>query len=225
MIVQIYTAQSPREAQALAEVGVDRVGITPSTYDLPGVVSYEEGRAIADATRGRAISVALTVDSDEVPVIEMVERVRPEILHSCGPMDAFAPEDVDRIKRRLGGIPVMQAIPMGDPRAVDLACAYGEVADYLILDTEAGFMDAVGASGKIHDWSVSRRIVETVEIPVILAGGLSPANVADAIAAVRPWGVDSLTHTNRSLPGGGFEKDLDGVKEFVHRAKAAERST
>jgi phosphoribosylanthranilate isomerase len=56
---------------------------------------------------------------------------------------------------------------------------------------------------------------------VILAGGLSPENVAEAIQSVRPWGVDSLTHTNRSLPGGGFRKDLERVRRFVTAAQSA----
>jgi phosphoribosylanthranilate isomerase len=56
-------------------------------------------------------------------------------------------------------------------------------------------------------------------VPVVLAGGLSPENVADAIRAVRPWGVDSLTHTNHPLPGGGFRKDLEQVRGFVAAAR------
>jgi phosphoribosylanthranilate isomerase len=58
-------------------------------------------------------------------------------------------------------------------------------------------------------------------VPVILAGGLSPENVGTAIRAVRPWGVDSLTHTNHPLPGGGFRKDLDRVGQFVRAAREA----
>jgi phosphoribosylanthranilate isomerase len=57
--------------------------------------------------------------------------------------------------------------------------------------------------------------VNAVDIPVVLAGGLSPMNVEAAVAAVRPWGVDSLTHTNRTLADGGFRKDLDLVSGFV----------
>jgi phosphoribosylanthranilate isomerase len=55
---------------------------------------------------------------------------------------------------------------------------------------------------------------------VVLAGGLSPENVAEAIRAVCPWGVDSLTYTNRPLAGGGFRKDLERVRGFVMNARA-----
>ncbi len=114
----------------------------------------------------------------------------------------------------------MQAVSVTGPESVAEARAYAEVADYLILDTQAPDIPGVGASGITHDWSVSRRIVETVRVPVILAGGLSPENVADAIRAVRPWGVDSLTHTNRPLGDGGFRKDVERVAAFAAAAKA-----
>ena len=65
---------------------------------------------------------------------------------------------------------------------------------------------------------MSRRIVETVSIPVILAGGLGPDNVAEAIDIVHPAGVDAKTKTDRN---GSHDKDIRKVKEFVHKAKGA----
>ena len=69
---------------------------------------------------------------------------------------------------------------------------------------------------RTHDWSISRRIVDEVGVPVILAGGLDADNVAAAIAAVRPAGVDSKTKTDRADGNG---KDLDKVCRFVTAAK------
>jgi len=113
----------------------------------------------------------------------------------------------------------MQAISVAGPEAIDIALAYQPVVDYLILDTQDPGIAGIGASGVTHDWSISREIVRRVQIPVILAGGLSPENVAEAISIVQPWGVDSLTHTNRTLSNGGFRKDLDLVGRFVRAAK------
>jgi len=70
--------------------------------------------------------------------------------------------------------------------------------------------------GRTHDWSISRRIVDEVGVPVILAGGLDADNVVAAIAAVRPAGVDSKTKTDRADGNG---KDLDKVRRFVTAAK------
>ena len=93
--------------------------------------------------------------------------------------------------------------------------------DAFITDTFDPTTGASGATGKCHDWQISARLVQLSERPVILAGGLHPDNVADAIQMVRPWGVD--THTGVESPDG--RKDLTKVAEFVKRAKLALRTT
>jgi phosphoribosylanthranilate isomerase len=113
----------------------------------------------------------------------------------------------------------MQAIAVTGPEAVDVARSYEPLVDYLILDSVDTEIPGVGAAGVVHDWEVSAAIVAAVDIPVILAGGLSPENVEDAIAAVTPWGVDSLTFTNQSTDDGGFRKDLNRVGQFVAAAR------
>ncbi len=213
--------QTPDEALAVAALGVNHIGVTPSDRNLPGEVSLDAARAIVDAIRGVAVSVALSVESDPEKIELMVRAVRPDILHLCGPDGALTPEDVAALRKRLPGLPVMQAVSVPGPEAIDVAIAYQDLVDYIILDTQAPDIVGIGASGRTHDWGISREIVERIQKPVILAGGLSPENLADAIEAVQPWGVDSLTHTNRLLPGGGFCKDLDRVRQFVTTAQAS----
>ncbi|HVO69195.1 MAG TPA: phosphoribosylanthranilate isomerase, partial [Aggregatilineaceae bacterium] len=151
----------------------------------------------------------------------MVRAVRPDVLHLCGLAGGVPPGAVRDLRERLPGVTIMQAISVAGPDAIETALVYQDVADYLILDTQAPGIAGIGASGVTHDWAISREIVRRVQIPVILAGGLSPENVGAAIRAVRPWGVDSLTHTNRSLPGGRFRKDLERVGQFVRAAREA----
>lgn len=221
MKVQIYTMQSPSEALAVIAAGVDHVGITPGKYGLPGEINFETAREIADTVRDAAVCVALSVDSDLTAIQDMVKAVRPDILHLCGLEGTLPPDAVEELKDRLPGLPIMQAISVAGPEAIETALAYQNVADYLILDTQAANIDGIGASGETHDWNISREIVRQVRIPVILAGGLSPENVAEAIQVVQPWGVDSLTHTNRPLPGGGFQKDLQRIQDFTKAARDA----
>lgn len=219
MHIQIYTMQTPEEALAIAGLGVNHIGITPGSYGLPGEVDFPTARAIAQAVKGRATSVALTVDNDLSAIVAMVEAVQPDILHLCGLSGSLLPSAVQALRARLQReVAIMQAISVGGPEAIETARAYQDSVDYLILDTQAPDIAGIGASGKTHDWGVSRAIVAQSRIPVILAGGLSPENVAAAIQAVQPWGVDSLTHTNRPLPGGGFRKDLERVRQFVAAA-------
>jgi phosphoribosylanthranilate isomerase len=221
MKIQIYTMQSPEEALAVAGLGVDHVGITPSDIGLPGEVSFEVARQIVEAVKGKAVSVALTVEHDLDTIEAMVQAVRPDILHLCALEGALPPDEVGTLRQRLPGLPIMQAISVVGSEAIEAALAYQSVSDYLILDTQAPDIAGIGASGVTHDWNVSRELVEQVEIPVILAGGLSPENVVEAIRVVQPWAVDSLTHTNQPLPGGGFRKDLERIKQFVAAAQAS----
>ncbi len=223
MKIQIYTMQTPEEALAIAGLGVDHVGITPGAYGLPGEVDFAVARAIVQTVRGRAASVALSVDPNLEAIVAMAQAVQPDILHLCGLAGAVPPAAVQTLRQRLPGLPIMQAISVGGAggraAALATALAYQDVADYLIIDTQAPDIAGIGASGKTHDWNTSRAIVQQARCPVILAGGLSPENVAEAIRVVQPWGVDSLTHTNRPLAGGGFRKDLQRVAQFAAAAR------
>lgn len=221
MKIQIYTMQTPDEARAVIAAGVNHIGITPGEYGLPGEVSFETARAIVVAVGQSAVSVALSVESDLTRIAEMVTAVQPDILHLCGLEGTLTPQDVAQLRKRIPAVPIMQAISVAGPQTIDAALAYQDVAEYLILDTQAADIDGIGASGETHDWNVSREIVRQVRIPVILAGGLSPENVSEAIRRVQPWGVDSLTHTNQPLSGGGFRKDIERIRQFVSAAQAA----
>jgi phosphoribosylanthranilate isomerase len=219
--IQIYTMQTVDEAQAVVALGVDHIGVTPGNIGLPGEVDLSTARAIVDAVGDSAVSVALTVESDLDAIEAMARAVRPDILHLCGLENTLPPDAVRTLRERLPGLAIMQAVSVAGPEALAVALAYQDAVDYLILDTQSPDIAGIGASGETHDWNVSREIVRQVRIPVILAGGLSPENVAEAISAVQPWGVDSLTHTNRSLPSGGFRKDLDRIRQFVLAARGA----
>jgi phosphoribosylanthranilate isomerase len=218
MKTQIYTMQSIEEAKEVVALGVNQIGLTPSSIGLPGEIDFSTARAIVDAIGGSAVCVALTVSIEIDEIIEMVKAVQPDILHLCPLENLFPPEAVKILRGRIPNMPIMQAISVANHNAVEVAISFQAVADYLILDTQAADIDGIGASGETHDWSISQKIVEQSKIPVILAGGLSPENVEEAIRIVKPWAVDSLTHTNFPLADGEFRKDLNKVKDFVNNA-------
>ena len=219
--VQIYTMQTVDEAIALADLGIDHIGVTPANRGLPGEVDLVTAAEICAAVAGRATAVALSVESELDRIVAMVHSVQPDILHLCGPPGVVDPLAVEALRSELPETPVMQASAVTGPQAIQSALDYARVADYLILDSVAPGIDGIGAAGTVHDWAVSAAIVAAVDIPVILAGGLTPENVSTAIAEVDPWGVDSLTHTNRALAGGGFRKDLELVRRFADAARGA----
>ena len=221
--VQIYTIQSVEEALELADLGVDHIGVTPATRGLPGEINMETARSICESVKDSLVTVALSVESDINLIFSMVKELKPQILHLCSPEGYITPESIRKLKEKLYEnnieIKIMQAISVKGFESVENAISYVEEVDYLILDTQSKDVYGIGASGDTHDWNVSKEIVKSVDIPVILAGGLSPENVSDAIRHVKPWGVDSLTHTNKPLPDGGFVKDIEKVKSFVSASR------
>ena len=221
MKVQIYTLQSVEEALEVVSVGVDNIGITPASIGLPGEISYETAKDICEKVED-ATKVALSVSSNIDEIVEMVQFVDPNVLHLCGEPGELNTNGVKSLKERLQKynkeLPIMQAISVDDMSALDFAKEYEHISDYFILDTSTAAVQGVGASGNVHDWNVSKAIVESVSIPVILAGGLSSENVQEAISTVHPWGVDSLTHTNKFLNDGSFIKDIEKVREFYLNA-------
>ncbi len=226
MITQVYTAQTAAEAVELSRLGVDHVGVTVSARGLPGEVDIEAGKEIVAALAGSSSKcVALTVETDLDSIRDFARVLRPDILHLCGDTAIVGPDAVADLRHWIEDsglrVELMQAIGVTGHESVDLARTFEHHVDWIILDSVSEAVEGIGAAGVVHDWAVSREIVAATSVPVILAGGLGPDNVADAIAAVRPAGVDSLTRTNRYVGDGSFVKDLDAVEEFVKAATAA----
>jgi phosphoribosylanthranilate isomerase len=226
MIVQIYSLTHPDDVRLLVELGVDHVGVAPAGQGLRSELGHEECRALFDLLPKNVLGSALTVRTDLDAIVAMADAVNPAIVHICSATEALSVEDQRRLRSLLPtGTQLMKAIEVGGPETADQALAAAEhfapVSDYLLLDTDDPDITGIGAAGRVHDWDVSARIVESVgaSVPVILAGGLSPDNVADAIRHVRPAGVDSFTWTNTASDS--RRKNPDLVRGFVQEARRA----
>ena len=214
MLVQIFEVQTPKEAEALARLGVDHIGVLVGDGAFPRELSIARTNAIFAAVPAGKKRVALSLSANLEEVARVVAETRPDIVQVQAEID-FSVAMTRVLKMRYPQIPIMRAIPVIDETSIAIAASYKGVADFLLLDSYDPGTRQFGALGRVHDWSLSRRIVDEVGIPVILAGGLGPENVAAAIAAVRPAGVDSKTKTDR--PDGG-SKDLAKVEAFVAAA-------
>lgn len=216
MLVQIFEVQTPEEAAALARLGVDHIGVLVGDGFFPRELSITQTNAIFAAVPAGHKRVALSLSANLDEVARIIAETRPGIVQLQAEIDDFSVTMTKALKRRFPEIPIMRAIPVIDETCIATAASYRGVADFLLLDTYDSGTRQFGALGRTHDWSLSRRIVDDVGIPVILAGGLGPENVAAAIAAVRPAGVDSKTRTDRP---DGTGKDLAKVEAFVAAAK------
>jgi phosphoribosylanthranilate isomerase len=222
MIIQIYAFTDPDTAVAAVNLGVDNVGFIAGKYDIVfGELSFQEARQIARAIPPEATSTAISMSGDIDEILRMASEVQPNIVHISSDVNLVGVEAMRELRTRLDpGIRLMKAIPVENEVSISLAMDYARVCDLLLLDTSKAGFPGVGATGFTHDWNISRQIVESVDIPVILAGGLTAENVCDAIQEIKPWGVDSNTSTNKT--GCRVEKDLDRIEAFVNAVQSSE---
>ncbi|MFP3981481.1 MAG: phosphoribosylanthranilate isomerase, partial [Desulfobacterales bacterium] len=239
MIIQVYEIQEPREAEKMISLGVDHVG---SVITEAGG-SRQLRDTIGLVAESGAKSSLIPLFSDMAQISAVLDEYRPDIVHFCQDVFDETEDWATRcgrliamqatVKERFPEIAVMRSIPVPPPGPADhlpiaeVAGHFELLTDYFLIDTllmegdgvvgqpESGY---VGITGKTCDWRVAAQLVQQSNIPVILAGGLSPDNVHDAVLAVRPAGVDSCTLTNAVDETGAFvrfQKDPDKVARFV----------
>ncbi|HPB82122.1 MAG TPA: phosphoribosylanthranilate isomerase [Spirochaetota bacterium] len=245
ILVQIYEIQTPGEAEKCAEAGIHHIGsvvLSEETWKDP--VLKDTLRVIA-STPSKSSLIPLFSSPDTV--YRTLEYYRPDIVHFC---ELLHPGEHGRemreqlqelqrnVKRRFPEIAIMRSIPIPlagsgiDFPVIELAREFQDVSDFFLTDTLiAGVQGAVagdqpvkgfvGITGKICDWDMAADLVKAVPVPVILAGGLSPDNVAEGVRRVGPAGVDSCTATNALDSNGNpvrFRKDMEKVRMFYMNA-------
>ena len=221
MIVQIYEVATPQEAAAVAAAGVDHVGVLVGPGAFPRELDSAPAQAIFAALPPGATRLALSLSGEMRELERVVRETQPDILHIGAALDRISPDQTRTLKQAFPALQIMRSIPVTGAQSIGWAQDYDGVADWLLLDSHKPGDIQIGAQGFTHDWTVSARIVQSVRAKVILAGGLGPANVADAIAQVAPFGVDSKTRTDRD---DGQGKDLPRVRAFATLAKQAPRT-
>jgi phosphoribosylanthranilate isomerase len=214
MIVQIYEINSPKLAKEVSEIGVDHIGVLVGNGKYPREIPIEKAKEISAAVSNNSRMVALSLSNNLEEIFKIVNELKPDILHLGIDENLLPLIKVKEIRVKYPELKIMRAIAVTGKESVELAKSYEGTADFLLLDT---YKSQLGATGQIHDWNISKEIVDSVKIPVILAGGLGPDNVAEAIEKVRPAGVDSKTKTDKV---GSDEKDIEKIKEFLKIAKS-----
>lgn len=221
MHIQIYSIMTVEEALAVAEAGADRIGILvtdPSNPNhFPCEISEDQAAPIFAALKGVATSVLISVALNEESVIRQAERLNPDVLHLCAGVKGSV-EFKNKLKSRCPGIELMEAVGVQDESSLDEAIRISEYADTIILDSVDPNIAGIGAAGVTHDWNLDKQIIDSVSVPVIMAGGLGPDNVSEVLK-FRPWGVDSLTKTSKIENGVIIGKDIDKVRRFCEIVK------
>lgn len=223
METQIYSIQTKEEALACIEAGADRIGVLVGEKDgpFPCAIREETAAEIFAAIGSAAIKVLISVQHHPEEILAQIERLHPDVLHLCANYEGN-PQFREDLRARMPDVKLMEAVGIIGEASIEDAVKKAAYADILILDTVSSTVPGIGAAGVTNDWEIDRRIVKKVDVPVILAGGLGPENVAEAIRTVRPFGVDSLTKTSIVKDGKIIKKDIQRVRAFCETAKECE---
>jgi phosphoribosylanthranilate isomerase len=200
-------------------MGVDHVGVLVGEGSFPREQTIEKAREIFAAipAGSKAFALSLTHDMDLIPLL--TAALMPDVLHLGAAPQHLSPSQLRTLKAEFPKVSLMRSIPVIDQSSIALARSYDGIADWLLLDSYESGDRQIGALGVTHSWELDRRIIESVHIPAIIAGGLGPENVKEAIRVARPAGVDSKTKTDNS--DGSHTKDLQNVAAFVKAARGA----
>lgn len=198
--VKICCISSVAEAAIAVRHGASALGLVSAMPSGPGVIAEETIAKIAATVPPGVATFLLTSKPDAASIIAQQRRCRTNTLQLC---DAVESDCYARLREALPGIALVQVIHVTGPESVAEAVSVAASVDAILLDSgnQKLAVKELGGTGRKHDWRISQQIVEAVKVPVYLAGGLNPDNVAEAIAQVRPFGLDicSGLRTNGQL--------------------------
>jgi phosphoribosylanthranilate isomerase len=206
--VKICCIGSIEEAALAIEAGASALGLVSQMPSGPGVISDELIAEIA-ATVPPAIGTFLLTSRQRVAeIVEQQHFCRTNTIQLC---DRLIDGTHRELRDALPGISLVQVIHVTGPESVDEAERMAPYVDALLLDSgnQKLAVKELGGTGRTHDWTLSRAIRESIDIPLFLAGGLTPENVGQAVDAVGPFGLDicSGVRTDGKL-------DADKLKRF-----------
>lgn len=211
--VKICGVTTPQDAAMVADAGADAIGVLVGlAHASEDELSPERAGAILAALPPFVAGTLVTHRTEVDEICRLFRAVRPQVLQLHGDVAVGA---IAALRDALPGVRIVKTIHVDGERALDAARAAAPHVDAILLDTRTA--TRIGGTGLTHDWSISRRIRDGLPAtPVILAGGLTPDNVAAAIRRVAPYGVD--VNSGVSVRRGRKSPEL--VERFVRSARS-----
>jgi phosphoribosylanthranilate isomerase len=211
MRVKICGIRDIDEARMAVSGGADALGfLVGLNYPTDDEVDLQTARRIISEIPPFVSSVLVTHKVDLAWVAQTCEQSGCSTVQLHGD---FPLAQIPELRRRLPNVRIIKAVNVVDETAVTRALAAARQADAVLLDSRTA--TRIGGTGHTHDWTISARIVKTIEKPVILAGGLKPENVVNAIEVVQPFAVD--VNSGVEFPDGS--KSPQRIEEFINLAK------
>lgn len=187
--VKICCISSVEEAQLAIRYGASALGLVSEMPSGPGVLSEGMIAQVASIVPPAVSSFLLTSKADTLGIIAQQRRLGVNTVQIC---DRLVSGTCDDLRQALPGIAIVQVIHVTGSESIEEAISTAPHVHGLLLDSGNPSKDIkeLGGTARVHDWEISRRIRELVDVPVFLAGGLNPDNVVTAIQTVQPFGVD-----------------------------------
>ena len=208
------------EAQIAVKAGASALGLVAEMPSGPGPIPDSLIREIA-ATVPPPVSRFLLTSRTDADAI--VEHARACGVDTVQLVDAVTVETYAAIRGALPYLRIVQVLHVEDEATLDAARRVAPHVHAILLDSgrPGATVRELGGTGRVHDWAISRRVVEAASCPVFLAGGLTPANVAEAIERVRPYGLDLCSGLRTA---GKLDRGRLGALVAAIEAKDAELS-
>ncbi|MCX8206867.1 MAG: phosphoribosylanthranilate isomerase [Methanothrix sp.] len=203
--VKICGLTDEYELRCALKSGADAVGFIVEIERSRHRLSVDEARKLIEMVPPFTVSVAVVEPSGVDDAVQLAGHLQSDALQIHGKL---SPNEIKEIRRRIPQR-IIVAVPPGSERAAEVS----RVADAVLVDTPAP--SGLGGSGRTHDWSVTARMKSMLHAPLILAGGLRPENIVDAIDTVRPYAVDVSSGVETD-----GRKDPAKVEEFVRRVRS-----
>ena len=213
--IKVCCIASEEEAALAIAMGASAIGLVSRMPSGPGPIPEARIRDIARIVPPGVSTFLLTSETTAEPIIAQQRFCGTNTLQL---VDEVEPGVHAVLRDALPGIKIVQVIHVRDENAVAEARQVSPQVDALLLDSGNPSLATkeLGGTGRAHDWAVSRRIRDAVQVPVYLAGGLNPLNVSKAIGQVQPFGVDvcSGLRTDGRL-------DAEKLEQFMHAVREA----
>jgi phosphoribosylanthranilate isomerase len=169
--------------------GASAIGLVSAMPSGPGPIDESLIAEIAAVVPPGVASFLLTCKQDVDSIIDQQQRLGVNTIQIC---DRLVEGKYADLRTALPGISLVQVIHVTGPESVEEAQEIAPFVDAILLDSgnQSLKVKELGGTGRTHDWSLSRRIRETIDVPLFLAGGLKPENVREAVRIVEPFAVD-----------------------------------
>jgi phosphoribosylanthranilate isomerase len=187
--VKICCISSIDEAKNALKFGADVLGLVAKMPSGPGTIEDDLISEIVKSIPSETTTFLLT---PKINPYEIIEHQRLTGTNCIQLVDSVKIEDYKILRENLPNIKLIQVIHVTGEESIEEAKQYAEVADMILLDSGNPNLKIkeLGGTGRVHNWELSRKIVESISKPVFLAGGLKPENIREAIETVKPYGVD-----------------------------------